>query len=95
MEDVYMGLYDGECTATIQRNNETVHDIEFTVSVTDCNFANKITVSANQQTGLIKAHVDDSNYNLNNLNNKTFTLLVSVPEYDLTNTQTVTIRSLF
>ena len=94
MSDVYMGVFDGECTATIRRNGEIVHDIPFTVSVTDCTFADKITINSNQATGEITASVKDTNYNLQNLRNKRFTLVVSVPDYELTNSQSVLITSL-
>lgn len=94
MEEIYMGVFDGECTATIKRNGETVHDIPFTAEATDCTFADRIQITVNQSTGLITAHVDDSTYNLKNLMNKRFTLLVSVPDYNLTDSQSVLITSL-
>lgn len=91
MDSVYVGLFDGECTATIRRNGEEVHDIPFTAEVVDCDFANKITVTANQDTGKIIAHVASEAFNLAN---KTFTLLVKVSEYGLQEVQTVSIKNL-
>ena len=92
MEEIYVGLFDGECTATIKRNGETVHDIAFTAEATNCDFADKITITTNQATGEITASVSDKNYNLVN---KTFTLLVSVPDYNLTDSQTVKLTGLY
>ena len=85
-------MFDGECTATIRRNGDIVHDIAFTAEATDCNFADKIGITVNQQTGEITASVSDRYMNLIN---KTFTLLVSVPEYGLTDSQTVTLKGLY
>ena len=92
MEEIYVGMFDGECTATIRRNGDIVHDIAFTAEATDCNFADKIGITVNQQTGEITASVSDRYMNLIN---KTFTLLVSVPDYGLTVSQTVTLKGLY
>ena len=92
MEEVYIGLFDGECTAIIRKNGEFVHDIAFTAVVTDCDFADKVTIICDQETGKIIANVSEKNFNLAN---KTFTLLVSVPEWGLTNRQTVKLKVLY
>lgn len=92
MEEVYIGLFDGECSATIKRNGETVHDIAFTAEVTDCNFANQIVITTNQQTGKITAHISNDALNLAN---KQFTLMIRVPDYGLTDRQTVIIKGLY
>lgn len=88
MEEAYLG-FDSECTATIQRNGETVHDIPFTATV-ECSYSNKLTVTTNQANGLIQVSVPDNNYSLVG---KSFVLVVSVPDYDLTDKQTVKITS--
>lgn len=88
MEEAYLG-FDSDCTATIQRNGETVHDITFTASV-ECSFSNKLTVTTNQSNGLIRVTVPDNNYNLVG---KTFDLVVSLPDYNITDRQTVKIVS--
>lgn len=91
MEEIYIGLFDGECTATIKRNGEIVHDIAFTAEAQNCDFADKITITTDQETGDIVAHVPDNAFNLKD---KTFTLVVRVPDYDLSKSQTVKINSL-
>lgn len=88
MGEAYLG-FDSECTATIQRNGETVHDIAFTATV-ESSFSNKLTVSTNQSTGLITVEVPDNDYSLVG---KSFDLVVSVPDYDLTDRQTIKITS--
>lgn len=88
MGEAYLG-FDSDCTATIQRNGETVHDISFTASV-ECSFSNKLTVTTNQSNGLIRVSVPDNNYNLVG---KTFDLVVSLPDYNITDRQTVKIVS--
>ena len=88
MGEAYLG-FDSDCTATIQRNGETVHDITFTASV-ECSFSNKLTVTTNQSNGLIRVTVPDNNYNLVG---KTFDLVVSLPDYNITDRQTVKIVS--
>lgn len=88
MGEAYLG-FDSDCTATIQRNGETVHDITFTASV-ECSFSNKLTVTTNQSNGLIRVTVPDNNYNLVG---KTFDLVVSLPDYNIIDRQTVKIVS--
>ena len=88
MDEAYLG-FDSECTATIQRNGETVHDIAFTATV-ESSFSSKLKVTVNQANGLIKVEVPDSDYSLVG---KSFDLVVSVPDYGLTNRQTVKITS--
>lgn len=88
MGEAYLG-FDSECTATIQKNGETVHDITFTANV-ESSFSSKLKVTINQNNGLIKVEVPDSDYSLVG---KSFDLVVSVPDYGLTNRQTVKITS--
>lgn len=88
MDEAYLG-FDSECTATIQKNGETVHDIAFTATV-ESSFSSKLKVTVNQANGLIKVEVPDNDYSLVN---KSFDLVVSVPDYGLTNRQTVKITS--
>lgn len=88
MGEAYLG-FDADCTATIQRNGETVHDIAFTATV-ECSYSNKLTVTTNQANGLIQVSVPDNNYSLVG---KTFDLVVNVPDYGLTDRQTVKITS--
>lgn len=88
MGEAYLG-FDSECTATIQRNGETVHDIPFTATV-EGTYSSKLTVTTKQATGLITVEVPDNDYSLVN---KSFDLVVSVPDYGLTNRQTVKITS--
>ena len=88
MDEAYLG-FDSEYTATIQKNGETVHDIAFTATV-ESSFSSKWKVTVNQANGLIKVEVPDNDYSLVN---KSFDLVVSVPDYGLTNRQTVKITS--
>lgn len=88
MGEAYLG-FDSECTATIQKNGETVHDITFT-AIVESSFSSKLKVTINQNNGLIKVEVPDSDYSLVG---KSFDLVVSVPDYGLTNRQTVKITS--
>ena len=88
IEEAYLG-FDSECTATIQKNGETVHDIAFTATV-ESSFSSKLKVTVNQANGQIKVEVPDGDYSLVN---KSFDLVVSVPDYGLTNRQTVKITS--
>ena len=94
MDDIYLGILDGECTVTIKRDGEIVHDIAYEAIVTDCDFADRIELSANPETGLITTHIEDSMQNITKMLNKRFTLLVSVPEYGLRDSQSVLITSL-
>ena len=86
--ETYIGLSD-DCAALIKRNNQVVHDIAFTATVTNCDFANRIRIDTNQATGTITIYVDDKDYNIVN---KSFTLSVNVPEYGLTDEQVIVIR---
>jgi len=88
MGEAYLG-FDSECTATIQKNGETVHDITFT-AIVESSFSSKLKVTISQNNGLIKVEVPDSDYSLVG---KSFDLVVSVPDYGLTNRQTVKITS--
>lgn len=88
MGEAYLG-FDSECTATIQKNGETVHDIPFTATI-ESSFSSKLKVTTNQATGVITIEVPDNNYSLVG---KSFVLVVSVPDYDLTDRQTVKITS--
>ena len=88
MDEAYLG-FESECSVTIKKNGETVHDIAFTATV-ECSFSSKLKVTANQANGLIKVEVPDSDYSLVG---KSFDLVVSVPDYGLTNRQTVKIAS--
>lgn len=90
LDEIYLGFDHQECNVTIKQNGQTVHDIPFEVHA-ECDFANKLTITANQESGLISVSVSEKE---TKLMNHSFVLVVSVPGYDLQHSQTVYIRAL-
>lgn len=90
MGEVYLGLFDGECYVTTTLNGQDTKDIAWSANIEDFAKPNLLTVITDQSSGKITVRAKEDY----SIQNKTFTLVVSLDDYDISDRQTVTVTSL-